>query len=191
MGVCTVMLKANPMLLTRSSIHVKKLRKAALKPRLPGRAGYAVGCMGPRPPAALRRAMRLELHQPQPPTATTGTTYIIEMYQCIRHARTIGAKSSTRPPRMTGPCRAPRGRAAPPWTTRPRGVSPGLVRAARADAGGGPSAPGAGAAAAHEQDQQDATERNRDADDDQRQRRLGALGRPEQLPVDRALAAPH
>jgi hypothetical protein len=30
--------------------------------------------------------MRFELHQPQPPTATTGTTYSIEMYQCIRQA---------------------------------------------------------------------------------------------------------
>jgi len=36
--------------------------------------------------------MRLELHQPQPPTATTGTTYIIEMYQCIRQASTINDK---------------------------------------------------------------------------------------------------
>jgi hypothetical protein len=29
----------------------------------------------------------LELHHPQPPTASTGTTYNIEMYQCIRQAR--------------------------------------------------------------------------------------------------------
>jgi hypothetical protein len=30
--------------------------------------------------------MRLELHQHQPPTSRTGTTYSIEMYQCVRHA---------------------------------------------------------------------------------------------------------
>jgi hypothetical protein len=30
--------------------------------------------------------MRFVLSQPQPPTPTTGTTYIIEMYQCIRQA---------------------------------------------------------------------------------------------------------
>ena len=37
--------------------------------------------------SALRRVMRLELSHPQPPTATTGTTNIIEMYQCIMQAQ--------------------------------------------------------------------------------------------------------
>ena len=47
----------------------------------------------PAPPEPFRpfgpppRETRLELHQPQPPTASTGTTYSIEMYQCIRQAR--------------------------------------------------------------------------------------------------------
>ena len=36
--------------------------------------------------ACLRRAIRLELHQPHAPTPSTGTTYISEMYQCVMHA---------------------------------------------------------------------------------------------------------
>ena len=59
------------------------------------RAAGAVdlGVPGPVPPEPLGpfgpppRETFLELHQPQPPTASTGTTYSIEMYQCIRQAR--------------------------------------------------------------------------------------------------------
>lgn len=46
-----------------------------------------------------REAIRLELHQHQPPTATTGTTYNIEMYQCIRQA-SIAAEPITSSPHL-------------------------------------------------------------------------------------------
>jgi hypothetical protein len=40
-------------------------------------------------PAERLREMRRELHQPQPPTTTTGTTYSSEMYQWVRHAISV------------------------------------------------------------------------------------------------------
>jgi hypothetical protein len=50
-----------------------------------------------------RRDMRLELHQHQPPTTRTGTTYSIEMYQCVKHAsETIPQNAITRSPRFIG-----------------------------------------------------------------------------------------
>jgi hypothetical protein len=52
---------------------------------VPVAARYAV-CGGSR-----RRSMRRVLHQPQPPTATTGATYSADIYQCIKQARTIQA----------------------------------------------------------------------------------------------------
>src|SRR5271166_1908719 len=110
--------------------------------------------------------MRLELSQPQPPTATTGTTYIIEMYQCIRQAKgAIPAKSSTPSPRLlSGAGRALR-----------RGAVSARDRRTRATA-------------AHEQHEREARERDREAEDDHGEWRLGAFGRPEQLPVDGAPA---
>jgi hypothetical protein len=54
--------------------------------RTSGRPRYTELAEPVLPGGVLRRAIRLVLHQPQPPTATTGTTYSIEMYQCIRHA---------------------------------------------------------------------------------------------------------
>src|SRR5271166_6397455 len=108
--------------------------------------------------------MRLELSQPQPPTATTGTTYIIEMYQCIRQAKgAIPAKSSTPSPRVVGGAgRSPRARAADACSGRARATAP------------------------HEQHERQTREDDHGAEDDHGQRRLGALGRPEQLPVDGA-----
>ncbi len=51
------------------------------------------------PGGVLRRDIRFVLHQPHPPTASTGTTYNIEMYQCIRHAKgAIPTKSITSRP---------------------------------------------------------------------------------------------
>ncbi len=41
--------------------------------------------------------MRLELHQHQPPTTNTGTTYNIEMYQCIRQASAAIPMNATTP----------------------------------------------------------------------------------------------
>lgn len=101
-----------------------------------------------------RRDMRLELHQHHPPTARTGTTYSIEMYQCIRHASgVIPAKSITRSPRLPGR-RLLGGEhigVAPAWG----------VHAARAR--GRP-----GAAAAYEQHEQQPQHGDRDAEHDHR-----------------------
>ena len=73
-----------------------------------------------------RRDMRLELHQHQPPTARTGTTYSIEMYQCIRHASAlIPAKAITPSPRFLRRRLGPAGAAAA--APRAAGISiPGM-----------------------------------------------------------------
>src|SRR5580692_9270376 len=119
-------------------------------------------------PSALRRAMRLELSHPQPPTPTTGTTYIIEMYQCIRQASgTISRKSITPSPRLSWCPSAPTGGGAA-TAVRGRVCTP----------------------AAYEQHEQESRHDDRRAKDDRRQRCLGVLGRPKQLPVDRALGVP-
>ena len=75
-----------------------------------GARGSAAGCLGAAPSGPLRETL-LELHHPHPPTASTGTTYNIEMYQCIRQARTVmvGHKRyhSRRPPASVREQRAP------------------------------------------------------------------------------------
>src|ERR1700753_4287228 len=87
------------------------------------------------------------------------------MYQCVRQASVpIAWKSITASPRLRVRL-APRFRAVPAWAR-------------------GPSV----AAASHEHDEREAREDDRHSDQDRRERRLGALGRPEELPGDGAAA---
>ena len=111
--------------------------------------------------------MRLELSHPQPPTATTGTTNIIEMYQCVRQASTAPspqnlarahhasppAPPSARGPALPTPARAARARRRRTNNTNARPAK--TIATPRMISG---------------------------------ERRLGALGRPVELPGDRALA---